>query len=380
MPPHSAWLLLPLAVAIGACSAAAPAGSDDSASDALQADAATTAASVGKLIFFDKQLSNPPGQACSSCHDPSRAFADPRPGPTSQGAVTGRFGPRNSPSIMYASFVPPLAAAGDETGFAGGLFLDGRSPSLEAQVESPLLNPIEMNNADHAAVVAKVRHGQYASKFKKVFGKDVFNDVEVAFGHIEDAIAAYERTGITGRFTSKYDAFLAGKVQLTDSETRGLALFEDERRGNCASCHFDKINDDGSPPLFTDFGYDNLGIPRNPDNLFYTLPPDLNPAGASFVDHGLSGAIINPRQDGKFKAQTLRNIAITAPYGHNGYFKDLRSIVEFYNSRDLRSAHWDAPEIAFDMNVVDMGNLGMTEDDITDVVHEIGRASCRERV
>jgi len=367
MLPRSAWLLLPLT--LFACAANTGADSDDTDTDALDAETAkATSASVGKLIFFDPNLSDPPGQSCSTCHDPAHAYADPRPGPTSEGAVKGRFGFRNSPSIVYSSFTPVLGAAGDETGFSGGLFLDGRVPTLETQVESPLLNPLEMNNADRAAVVAKIKASHYAKSFKKVFGKNVFNDVDTAFEHIGDAIAAFERTGIAKRFTSKYDAFLAGKVKLTDSETRGLALFEDEKRGNCASCHIDKPGDDGSPPLFTDFGYDNLGIPKNPANPFYTLPPELNPNGANFVDHGLSAAIINPRQDGKFKAQTLRNIALTAPYGHNGYFPTLKSIVDFYNTRDVRTAHWDAPEVRFDLNVVDMGNLGLSDQDVADVV------------
>jgi len=365
MTPRSAWLLLPLTLV--ACAAGAG-DTVDSDSSALSADKAPTLASVGKLLFFDETLSDPPGQSCATCHDPNRAFTDPRPGPTSEGAVKGRFGPRNTPSITYASFVPPLTAAGDETGFAGGLFLDGRVPTLEDQVESPLLNPIEMNNADHAAVVRKIQKGEYSKQFKRLFGNQVFHDVDAAFAHVGEAIAAYERTGFPNRFTSKFDAFLAGKVQLTASEAHGKELFDDERRGNCASCHFDTPNDDGSPPIFTDFGYDNLGIPKNLASQFLTQPPEFNPDGVNFIDHGLSAAIINPRQDGKFKAQSLRNVAITAPYGHNGYFPDLRSIINFYNTRDVRAAHWDPAEVRFDMNVVDMGNLGMTDDDVTDVI------------
>lgn len=112
----------------------------------------------------------------------------------------------------------------------------------------------------------------------------------------------------------------------------------------------------------------NLGIPRNAENAFYKLPPELNPDGDGYVDHGLSAAIHNPRQNGKFKAPSLRNIARTAPYGHNGYFKDLRSIVHFYNTRDVAAEKWEPPEVPFDMNTANMGNLGLSPQDEEDLV------------
>lgn len=332
----------------------------------VEAAATPTKASVGKKIFTDTRLSEPAGQSCASCHAEAHAFADGRSGPTSAGATAGRFGNRNTPSIVYASYTPSLKTAGDEAGYAGGLFWDGRSGNLEAQAAGPLLNPLEMNNASKAAVVSKVKSSTYASQFRTVFGSTAFDNTDQAFLYITQALAEYERTGMPNRFTSKYDAYLAGKTTLTAAEQRGLALFEDKAKGNCASCHLDQPAADGTPPLFTDFGYDNLGIPRNPANPFYTLPPALNPAGAAYVDYGLSTPIHNPRQAGKFKAPTLRNIALTAPYGHNGYFADLQSIVHFYNTRDVGT--WAAPEVSFAMNITNMGDLKLSAQDEADLV------------
>ena len=152
------------------------------------------------------------------------------------------------------------------------------------------------------------------------------------------AIAAYERTTEFQPFTSRYDAWLAGKGQLTGQELRGLTLYEDEKKGNCAACHPSQQGPNGEPPLFTDFTYDNLGVPRNPDNPFYGQDKKFNPQGTKFVNRGLGGFVKKRGEDGKFKVPTLRNIAKTAPYMHNGYFKTLRGVVAFYNDRDARPA------------------------------------------
>jgi cytochrome c peroxidase len=183
------------------------------------------------------------------------------------------------------------------------------------------------------------------------------------------------------RFSSKYDAFLAGKAQLSDAEARGLALFESEKTGpctngappcGCAQCHLDKPSADGTPPMFTDFGYDNIGIPKNPDNPYYTLPKDLNPQGKDFNDFGLGWFRHSPKQYGYFKAPTLRNVALTAPYGHNGYFATLKSIVHFYNTRDVASENWPPPESTFFLNKTGLGNLGLTSAEEDDIVAFFG--------
>jgi cytochrome c peroxidase len=359
--------LLASVLAVG-CNQVKAKALSESGSVRTQSSAVLSVASLGQQLFFDTNLSEPAGQACATCHDPNYAFTDGRGYPTSQGALADRFGVRNTPSIVYASFNPPLAMAGDETGYSGGLFWDGRARTLEAQAGGPLLNALEMNNADKAAVIAKVRAASYAADFQTIFGATVFDDVDQAFAHLTEAIAEFERSGIPGRFTSKYDAYLAGTAQLSDAETRGLQIFEDPARGNCASCHLDKPDQKGNPPLFTDFGYDNLGIPKNPDNPFYGLSQDLNPAGADYLDNGLGGSLHNPRQFGRFKAPSLRNVELTAPYGHNGYFWDLRAVVDFYNTRDVQSAGWPAAEVELNKNVKDMGNLGLSDRDADDLV------------
>ena len=335
-----------------------------------------TKASLGALIFADNRLSEPPGQSCATCHAQSHGFADPRPTSTSEGAVSGRFGVRNSPSIAYASFISPLSASGEGSGYGGGLFWDGRAATLQAQAVGPLLNPLEMNNADTTAIQAKLKAAAYASQILVLYGSHALDTPDAAMAALADAIAAFETTGIQHRFTSKYDAYLAGTASLTAAEKSGLDLFESPKTGpctngvppcGCAQCHLDKRKADGSPPLFTDFGYDNIGIPKNTSNPFYALPPELNPGGPGYIDNGLGAVVHNPRQFAHFKAPTLRNVAVTAPYGHNGYFANLKAIVHFYNTRDIPGA-WPPPESTFNINQTGLGNLGLTSGDEDDLV------------
>jgi cytochrome c peroxidase len=310
------------------------------------------AAELGKRVFFDPALSHPAGQACADCHAPRVAFRDPESDhSTSNGVLHGRFGVRNAPTLMYARYVPPLHLDPYVGGWAGGLFWDGRGGSLEHQAAGPMLNPVEMNNPDPAAVVATERNAAYADDYRRVFGKTALDDVDTAFAHVGDALAAFERTPTFAPFSSKYDRFVAGDAQLTDSEQRGLEIFKRE----CASCH--------PPPLFTNFGYANLGIPRYGNNLFYQNARELNPAGADYIDHGLMTTVGDPAQDGKFRVPTLRNIARTAPYGHNGYFANLPYFLDFLNTRDSRSPDpavkpWAPPEVAANVDQR-VGHLGL---------------------
>ena len=138
------------------------------------------------------------------------------------------------------------------------------------------------------------------------------------------------------------------------------------QKGDCAACHPSKPGEDGRPPLFTDFTYDNLGVPKNPENPFYYLPKEFNPAGVDFVDLGLGGVLNKPEENGKFKVPSLRNIAITGPYFHNGFFKTLRQVVVFYNTRDV--GPWPAPEVRENVNRDELGDLGLTEQEIDDIV------------
>lgn len=339
-------------------------------------------------LFFDTTLSEPAGQSCATCHDPRVAFTDPdRSLPTSKGVIPGRAGNRNTPTAMYMAFSPAFHYDDEEGVYVGGQFLDGRAASLEEQAKGPFLNPLEMNNTSRQQVVDKVRRATYAKLFKRVYGQNVFDDTDRAYDAIADAIAAFERTRVLNRFTSKYDAWLAGKAKLTAQELRGLELYGRADKGNCAACHPNRPADDGTPPLFTDFTYDNLGVPRNPHNPFYRLPREFNPDGWKWVDKGLGGRTdltTDPKAEaGKFKVPTLRNIAVTGPYMHNGYFKTLRGVVEFYNSRDvkpvcknawadeteaLKKGCWPAAEVSENINSEELGNLGLTPQEVDDIV------------
>lgn len=327
----------------------------------------TTKERLGKELFLDENLSTPPGQACADCHSAETGFGQPDADvPVSRGVHADRFGNRNDLIAAYAAFSPPLHYDANEGHYVGGLFWDGRAADLEEQAKLPFLNPLEMANPDAAAVVAKVQQSSYADLFREVFGPEAFTDPNRAYDFVADAIAAYERTHELNQFSSKYDLFLQGKVKLTDQERRGLALFEDEKKAMCAECHPSSPGPNQEPPLFTDFTYDNLGVPKNPENPYYYLPKSLNPDGEQFVDLGLGGIVEKLEENGKFKVPTLRNIAVTAPYMHNGIFKTLRQVVVFYNTRDI--GPWPAPEVPRNVNREELGNLGLTEQEVDDIV------------
>ena len=322
---------------------------------------------LGKLLFFDESLSTPPGQACSACHDPQVAFANPESDlPVSKGARPGLYGNRNDMPVSYAAFVPALHRDEEEGIWIGGLFWDGRANNLMEQAQGPPLNPLEMANPDTLTIAEKLRALSYAGLFAEVYGPGALSNTDTAFAHMADAIAAYEKTAEVNPFSSKYDSWLRGKTELSEQEMRGLQLFEAETKGNCAACHPNRIAEDGSPPLFTDFTYDNLGVPKNPENPFYSLPTHLNPDGFAFVDLGLGVTVNDPAENGKFRVPTLRNVAITPPYMHNGVFKTLFQVVSFYNSRDV--ADWPSPEVPDNVNHEEFGSLGLTNQELEDLV------------
>jgi len=348
------------------------------------AAALTSKQRLGRKLFFDTGLSNPAGQACASCHDPARAFTDPdRSAPTSDGANPELRGNRNAPTAMYMAFSPRFHLDSEEGLYLGGQFVDGRAATLKAQAKGPFLNPIEMANGSAEEVIGKVRSASYAPLFERVYGAAIWEDGERAFNAVADAIAAFERSDVLNRFTSRYDYFLYGQARLTVQELRGRALFEARDKGNCAACHPSWPSRDGSRPLFTDFSYDNLGVPRNPSNPFYSQPAAVNPQGFDFVDRGLGGSLGLASESGKMKVPTLRNIARTAPYMHNGYFRTLRGVVDFYNTRDVKprcanpmtaeaaalaAGCWPAPEVAANVNRDELGDLGLSEQEVDDIV------------
>lgn len=361
---------------------------------------------LGSRLFFDTRLSEPEGQACASCHDPNFAFTDPdKVFPTSEGATAGLFGNRNAPTAMYTTTAGTEQALhfDDFLGvWRGGQFWDGRAQNLTEQAKAPFLNPLEMGNPAQpdrnlavARIVEKVRGGEYAALFRRVFGADAFADPALAFDRIATALAAFERTPAFGQYTSKFDAVLAGRATFTALESQGQTLFN---QFGCGTCHpLDPIASNVARPG-TDFSYHNIGLPKNPRNRFYGMRKEFNAAGKDFVDLGLGGVFPEGSSDrtdqaGKYKVPSVRNVALTAPYGHNGYFNTLRGIVDFYSTRDskprcknrdgadidvteevaLRRACWPAPEMpaTVDRGVRGgrtMGNMALEPQEIGAIV------------
>ncbi len=328
-------------------------------------------ARLGKLMYQDKDFSFNGTQSCMSCHHHASGFADPENSrdPVNSVVSTGADGVsqggRNAPSAAYAGYSPILHWDSAAGGYVGGMFWDGRATGLilddplAEQAQGPPLNPVEMNMPDAAAVVQVVRDSSYARLFRQVFGQDALDDVTLAYQDIGYAIAAYERSGQVQKFTSRFD-----RNQLSAEEKNGQALFE----MHCARCHTATPAQDGTPPLFTTYGYANIGLPPNP--LLAGNPVDLGLGGFLEQDfNSLSPLLADAdyaSQYGKFKIPTLRNIGATAPYGHNGVFASLDEMVEFINSRDV--GNWPAPEVQQNLNTGDTGDLGLTAEEVQDMV------------
>lgn len=326
---------------------------------------------LGKQLFFDTRLSEPAGQACSSCHNPNAGFAleqrtASKQMPVSEGAVLKRFGNRNTPTISYAAYIPALHFDPKEKHYVGGLFLDGRENTLESQAKGPLFNPVEMAIPDKNALLKKLKSLGYESKFKKVYGKNVLSNADSALDILVSVLSAYQRSFEFSPFNSKYDAYLNGKIKLTDQELRGLKIFEAEDKGNCAACHPSKPDSENKRPLFTDYTYDNLGSPANSHSPFYTQAIEFNSDGKKYIDKGLGAIVKDAEHNGKFRVPTLRNIAKTAPYMHNGVFKTLKEVVDFYNTRDIKE--WPKPEVSENVNKDELGDLKLTEQEVDDLI------------
>jgi len=348
---------------------------------------------LGEKLFFDKNLSSPPGVACATCHTPSAGWTNSNSEDNllhgvSSGAVRGRFGNRNAPTISYAAYIPAGPPVFDSavSAFVGGLFWDGRANDLADQATFPLQNPNEMNNVAHnlgdpAMVVQEVSRGQTGQLFMQLYGDGVFSRPTAdLFNLVTGAIAAFEQSTEVSPFTSKYDAYLLGKVTLAPAEMEGLRLVTGSETGRpggpphaktalCVACHGIPSDPSQGPDLWTNTCYANVGAPRNPNNPYYrqtnavTDPLGYNPEGSDYIDLGLGGSYyptlglppgnFGPGSDGRgdylaingtFKASTFRNAgkrpgaAFVKAYLHNGVFKSLKQVVHFYNTRNLTTA------------------------------------------
>jgi len=312
-------------------------------------------ARLGELIFDDVNLSASGTEACASCHQADRAFTGNNdPGhplfPVSVGAFPNLLGTRNAPTAKYMAFSPRFGFVADDDGLTptGGQFWDGRADTLADQAKAPFVNAREMALPDHASVIARVRQADYAPLFRRVYGRHALDDVESAYDDLADAIQAFEQTSTFSPFSSKFDAYLRGRARLTRAEARGFELFKDPQKGNCIACHAgDPTSRDPHDWMFTDFTYDNLGVPRNmeiPDNqdpTYFDLGLCAQPGIAAKVPTTVTApAGFIASLCGAFKVPTLRNIARTAPYTHSGYFKKLRDVIEFYVTRDTNPERW----------------------------------------
>ncbi|MES1219337.1 MAG: cytochrome c peroxidase [Bacteroidota bacterium] len=344
---------------------------------------------LGKQIFFDN-ISAPNNQSCASCHKPEYGFTGPNSGQNLvsgiyHGAIATRFGNRKPPSAAYATLSPVFHFEDEDGLFEGGNFWDGRAtgerlgnPAAE-QALGPFLNPVEQNNSSKESVLKQIAASQYLTLWTSVWGSPLSyetpDQIKTNYDRVGLAIAAYEGSAEVNQFTSKFDYYLKGMVELTELENQGMILFNG--KGKCNLCH----SSDDEQPLFTDFTFDNLGTPKNPGNPFYAMNtiflPDgnpVNPLGSAWVDPGLGGFLQNHPNPawqamaaenwGKHQVPTLRNVdkrpgpGNTKAYMHNGVFKSLAEVVHFYNTRDILS--WPPPEVAQNVNTEELGNLGLT--------------------
>jgi len=289
---------------------------------------------LGRKLFADPLLSASGTLACATCHDPARAY-----GPPADLAVA-LGGMRAVPSLRYLTTVRPFTEhyqdddeGGADQGPAGGFTWDGRVQSTHDQARFPLFSLAEMANASPEALVARLRAAPVGGAVREAFGEKVLDSPGIGMRAVLLALEVFQESPPDFRpYDSKYDAFLLGKVELDPSEARGLAAFNDPKRGNCAVCHPSRIKR-GSFPLFTDFGFVAIGVPRNRDL----------PAGRS--DLGLCGPLradlsAHPEYCGLFRVPSLRNVALRRRYMHNGVFTRLEDVVRFYAERDLHPEKW----------------------------------------
>lgn len=311
---------------------------------------------LGARLFFDVNLSAHRRQSCASCHDPARAFSDPRGTAASLGDDGISLGDRNAPTLMYARLVPPLAQ--DATGdWAGGLFHDGRAATLEDQAAGPPLNPVEMGMPNAAALLERLREDPgYLHDFPALFGTDVLDDPDRALAAMTRALAAFERRDSFAPFTSRYDRWLRGEIQLTPQEELGRVLFFSQQFTNCSLCH------QGGGPMdsqetFTDHRHHNIGTPEN------LALRTLNGVPPGTVDLGLGAIVDDPAVLGAVRTPTLRNVAVTGPYLHNGVFGDLPTVIAFYNRYNSRAeAAQTNPETGAPFGPAPLpGTLALTE-------------------
>ncbi len=308
------------------------------------------AAQLGKKAFFDPRLSASGKISCASCHDPAHAYGPPDKLPAQLAGMDLKIqGLRSVPSLRYVLNRTPhwskqyLANRIDrilesDSPPTGGFTWDGRFNSLHEQALAPLLAANEMANSSPATLMAKVRKSAYAIDMEHLYGPRIWQNPQQGLNALAMAIEQFELEDSSFHpYSSKFDQSQRGELTLSAAEVRGLKLFNDPAKGNCASCHTATPGADQSPPLFTDYSFSTLGAPRN-DKL--SANRDVN-----FYDLGLCGPQRTDQSAkrefcGMFKTPGLRNVAGRGVYLHNGVFTDLTQVVRFYVDRDIHPEKW----------------------------------------
>lgn len=354
-----------------------------------------TEVQLGDALFHDTNLSLERTQACSTCHDPDHAFADPsingngdvRSASVGDDGVS--LGDRNTPTALYSASIPEFthgthqrfnSPQGDYTGYIGGQFWDGRAAALEDQAGGPPLNPIEMNLPDKATAVARLRENtDYESAFTELYGTNIFDDIDEAYSAMTQAIAAFERSPDMSPFTSKYDKFIRGDYEYSpvSKAALGKARFFSQQFTNCATCH--QLRPNGNEgETFSNYEFHNIGVPVN------TRLRAANGSDEGFTDTGLASVdAVADESDldelaGKFRVPTLRNVGVTAPYMHNGVFQSLDTVIRFYDRHLASSTNgvnpetgvaWAAPEVGENISFPELRQgTALSENDIEGLV------------
>ncbi|WP_111638933.1 cytochrome-c peroxidase [Marinomonas shanghaiensis] len=328
-------------------------------SDELPVSLSDPKALLGSQLFFDTNLSKNRNQSCGTCHDIANAFVDKRQdalfGAVSLGSDGHSIGGRNTPTAGYAAFAPAFYRLPNGE-YRGGQFLDGRASGLAQQAEGPFVNPLEMALPDGASVVARVKeNARYVDLFNTLYGQGILDDAEQGYVAITNAIATFEKTSLFMPFDSKYDRALRGEEKLTPQEELGKTLFFSQQFTNCNACHQLSTSPLNAQETFSNYEYRNIGVPANPDLMAH----NGNKKDLGLLDNP---SIDDPKQAGKFKVPSLRNVAVTGPYMHNGVFKDLRTVVLFYDkyNNPKRTVNpetgepWAEPEVAENIDLVNL--------------------------
>jgi cytochrome c peroxidase len=331
---------------------------------------------LGRQLFFDNNLSFNRSQSCATCHNPAAGFVDDRDNGVGAAVSLGddglSLGSRSAPPAAYAALAPTFHYDTKTKQYIGGQFWDGRAKDLQEQAGGPPLNPLEMRMPNIESIKKRIQeNSSYIKSFKHLYGNTVFDSSDKFYSAMTDAIATFERSRFFSPFDSKYDRYLKGEYELSAQEELGMALFFSNNNTNCSTCH--ALHPEGHPrETFTNYQFHNIGVPVN------NFLREANIANRNIIDRGLldNPAVDSVEHDGKFKVPTLRNVAITAPYMHNGVFKDLKTVMEFYdkynNPQRVNNPEtgkpWNEPEVETTINRQDLTARKLSDQKIDAII------------